>query len=381
MKNKAILSISHTSYINNVGGVEKVILEQSEVANKDGYTFIALHPICISFKIKGHVICRSFNCYGIHIDKGEIIRFKPDELLTVLMSYDIHKVYIHSLISYPIEQIVSLLKGFSNASIFFYVHDYKSICDGHNLLKNKIHYCGDNGLNFAKCFNCRFYLPGLISSRNYRHFISSFPCMKFIFPSEIAKNIWKKTYNIIDEDRLLVLPHQIFSISTMEYARNEKLKLAYIGYKSYNKGWSTFRNLVAYINNNEIDIELYVLGKTDEHLQNVTEVEVSFQKDGPNAMVKAIRNHKIDIAFLWSPWPETYSYTFFESYVGGSYIITNKDSGNIAVCTNKYECGKVFDNETDLKFFFSDKKKLKFITKSIVERPSELLFNSDFINL
>lgn len=381
MKNKAILSISHTSYINNVGGMEKVILEQSEVANTDGYTFIALYPICNACKIKGHVIFRSFKYFGVHIDKGESMRMKYEELLTMLKSYDIHKVYIHSLISYPIEQIVSLLKEYSSTSTFFYVHDYKSICDGHNLLKNKTHYCGDNGLNFTKCFNCRFYLPGLISSCKYRHFISSFPCMKFIFPSEIAKNIWKKTYSMIEEHRLLVLPHQIFSTSTIEYTRNEKLKLAFIGYKSFNKGWNTFRNLVVHINNNNIDIELYVLGKTDEHLQNVTEVEVSFQKDGPDAMVKAIRNHKIDIAFLWSPWPETYSYTFFESYVGGSFIITNKDSGNIAVCSEKFNCGKVFNHESDLFNFFCDKNNLDHIRKSIVERPSGLLFNSDFINV
>lgn len=381
MKRKVILSISHTSYINNVGGLEKVILEQSEVANKDGYTFFALYPICNTFKIKGHVICRSFNNFGVHIDKNEPKRMEYDELLTQLMSYDIQKVYIHSLISYPVKQIIRLLRSFSNASMFFYIHDYKSICDGHNLLKNKNRYCGEKGLSFAKCYNCRFYIPGLISSYNYRFFISSFPYMKFIFPSEIAKNIWKQTYNSIEEERLIVLPHQQFSSLTVKYTRSEKLKLAYIGYKSFNKGWSTFRNLVAHINNNNIEIELYVLGKTDEHLLNVTEVEVSFQKDGPNAMVKAIKNHKIDIAFLWSPWPETYSYTFFESYVGGTFIVTNKDSGNIAVCTEKYNCGKVFINENDLIHFFNDKNQLDFIRNSIVERPAELLFNSEFINL
>ena len=381
MKNKAILSISHTSYINNLGGMEKVILEQSEVANKNDYTFIALHPICNAFKVKGHVVCRRFNCFGVHIDKAESRRMNSNELLTVLMSYDIHKIYIHSLISYPIEHMVRLLKSFSNASIFFYVHDYKSICDGHNLLKNKTYYCGDNGLSFAKCYNCRFYMQGLISSRKYRFFFSSFPTMKFIFPSEIAKNIWGKTYNTVESERLIVLPHQLLSTSTTKYARNEKLKLAYIGYKSYNKGWKTFRYLVAYLNDNNMDVELFVLGKTDEHLQNVTEIEVSFLKDGADAMVKAIRKYKIDIAFLWSPWPETYSYTFFESYVGGSYIITNKDSGNIAVCVEKYNCGKIFNDERDLIHFFENKNNLDYIRDSIAVRSSELLFNSDFITL
>lgn len=381
MKNKAILSISHTSYINNVGGMEKVILEQSEVAKNGGYTFIALYPICNAFKIKGHVVCKKFNSYAVHIDQEEAKLMQQENVLNMLLSYNIEKIYIHSLISFPIKQIIKLLNHFSDSALFFYVHDYKSICDGHNLLKNKKYYCGDNGLRLNKCYNCRFYIFGLRSSYYYKLFISSFPCMRFIFPSDIAKKIWKKTYNVIEEDRLIVLPHQKFSTSTIKYKRSEKLKLAYIGYKSFNKGWNTFCKLVNHIITHNIDIELYILGKTDEHLPNVTEIEVSFQNDGIDAMVKAIRNHKIDIAFLWSPWPETYSYTFFESYIGGSFIITNKDSGNIAVCTEKFDCGKVFTNQDDLIHFFDNNNNLDFIRKSFVERPSELIFNSDFINL
>lgn len=381
MKKKAILSISHTSYINNVGGMEKVILEQSDIANKNDYSFIAIFPKCDALKLKRHVICRKFNTYAVHINKEEETLMSQEDLQKMLLSYNIQKIFIHSLISYPIRQIINLINHFSDSSLFFYVHDYKSICDGHNLLKNKSRYCGDSGLSITKCYNCRFYIPGLISSHNYRLFISSFPHMKFIFPSDIAKNIWKRTYNTIKEERLIVLPHQRFSASTIKYDRNEKLKLAYIGYKSFNKGWDSFRKLVNHIITNNIDVDLYVLGKTDEHLPNVTEVEVSFQKDGANAMVKAIRNYKIDIAFLWSPWPETYSYTFFESYVGGSFILTNKDSGNISVCTEKYDCGKVFSNDDDLIRFFDDRSNLEFIRKYIAERPSELFFNQDFINL
>ena len=123
------------------------------------------------------------------------------------------------------------------------------------------------------------------------------------------------------------------------------------------------------------------MGKTDEHLPNVKEIEVSFLKDGADAMVNAIRRNKIDIAFLWSPWPETYSYTFYESYVGGAYVITNKDSGNIAVSTKRYNCGCVFDDEQELLKFFDSSQNMNTIKSGSYVRPLKLTFNIEFINL
>lgn len=377
----AILSISHSSYIHNVGGMEKVILEQCDVANKRGYTFIAVYPNCNNITLKGHVLVHRFQSYGVHINKGEAATMDKQTLQQLLLSYNIEKVFIHSLIAYSFDQINEILKNLPQASMFFYVHDYKSVCDGHNLLKNKRCYCGSDGLKFTKCCNCRFYIPGIISTRRYKQFFRDFPNMKFIFPSQLAKEVWQGSYNYIEENRLIVLPHQVLSTDTLQYVRNDKLRLAYIGYKSFNKGWDVFRKLVEYINNFGCDVDLFVLGKTNEHLPNVQEVEVTFQKDGPDAMVNAIKHHKIDFAFLWSPWPETYSYTFFESYVGGAFILTNANSGNIAACTERFDCGRVFNNDRELFEFFSDEDKLAKLRQQVVVRPKQLCFNSDFIDL
>ncbi len=378
---KTILSISHSSYLNNIGGLEKVILEQYNVAKQNDYDFIAVFPISNKISIKGHIIKHRFQTFGVHINNNDYISMNFQDLLSLIGNYSIEKVFIHSLISLPFKKITTLIDSMTQASLFFYVHDYKSVCAGHNLLKNKTRYCGSDGIRLSKCFNCRFYIPGLISKKHYQALFDHFPRMKFIFPSEAAMNVWKDSYRNIHKDRLIVLPHQILSNEFKDYTRNTKLKLAYIGYKSYNKGWKTFRNLVKYINKKKLDIELFVLGKTDEHLPNVKEIEVSFQKEGVDAMTKAIRRNKIDMAFLWSPWPETYSYTFFESYVGGAFIITNKDSGNIAVKTKQLDCGRVFCDERELFSFFDSKENIEEIKKHFHFRPLKLNFNSEFINL
>lgn len=157
---KAILSISHSSYINNVGGLEKVILEQYEVAHAKGYEYIAVFPIGNNVTFNGHVIKHRFHSYGVHINKSDYLSMSLDELVCLLKKYKVEKVFVHSLISYKFSQITTLLESLVDASLFFYVHDYKSVCDGHNLLKNKKKYCGSEGLKFSKCITCRFYVPG-----------------------------------------------------------------------------------------------------------------------------------------------------------------------------------------------------------------------------
>lgn len=381
MNNKTILSISHSSYLNNIGGLEKVILEQYDVAKQNNYDFIAVFPISNNISFKGHIIKHKFQSFGVHINDKDYISMNLQELLLLLKKYSIEKVFIHSFISFPFEKIIFLLDTMLQVPLFFYVHDYKSVCVGHNLLKNKTRYCGSDGISLPKCFNCRFYIPGLISKKHYQVLFDHFSHMKFIFPSDAAMNVWKDSYRDINEDRMIVMPHQILSDKFKYYTRNSKLRLAYIGYKSYNKGWNTFCNLVRYINKKNINIDLFVLGNTDEYLPNVQVIEVSFQKEGTDAMTKAIRQNKIDIAFLWSPWPETYSYTFFESYVGGAFIITNINSGNIAVKTMQLNCGRVFSDEQELFKFFGSKENIEEITNYSARRPLNLTFNSEFINL
>ena len=48
-----------------------------------------------------------------------------------------------------------------------------------------------------------------------------------------------------------------------------------------------------------------------------------------NAMVEAIRKEALDIVFMWTQCPETYSYVYYEMSINGVYVLTNTNSGNI----------------------------------------------------
>jgi hypothetical protein len=131
-----------------------------------------------------------------------------------------------------------------------------------------------------------------------------------------------------------------------------------VGYEQINKGLETWWRLCAHEPVCS-HFDLYHLGAAGKKLPNVTYVSVSFQDEGPDAMVDALIRHGIDVVVLWSIWPETYSFTFFEALAAGCFVVTNRHSGNIQAQVRHWHCGRVFDNESDLVSFLSDNRRVR----------------------
>ena len=65
-------------------------------------------------------------------------------------------------------------------------------------------------------------------------------------------------------------------------------------------------------------------------------------------MLDEMRESGINCAFMWSLCPETYSYAYFEALAANLFIITNRNSGNIAYLTCKNKNGIVYNELSDL---------------------------------
>ena len=381
---KTILTLSHTDYTQSVGGTEKVILEQNALYRDAGYDTVHLCPLSNSIKIKGRTaysfktgyrVIKNNECVLDNVCFANVVEFLQNE--------DVCQIFIHMLTGFDFGDVINLLNTYSGVKTIFYIHDYKTVCTGQVLLKNKNYYCGDDGRFFRKCWNCRFYWEGIGLFKNCLKLVNRYPNIIYVFPSEAARSIWSKNYRSVGRERLLVIPHQVMTGKEMiPEHRNDKLRIAYVGYKSFNKGWSAFRELVMF--DETYNNEYYVLGKTDEQLPDVKVIPVSFIDEGPDAMVKALASNKIDVALLWSTWPETYSYTFYESYVAGCYIITNVNSGNIAVATQKLKCGIALPSIRELKQYVISGQLMADVKGDVLPRKSKLDINKtmmlDLIN-
>ena len=86
----------------------------------------------------------------------------------------------------------------------------------------------------------------------------------------------------------------------------------------------------------------------------VQTIDVNFQISGPDAMRAALERHQLDFAFLWSIWPETFSFTCYEAMAAGAFVLTGQQSGNIAAQAGAGSRGRVFPDLDAVERFLVD---------------------------
>lgn len=354
----SVLVLAHSNYLVTDAGVEKIMQGQQELFLRNHINFVAVYPIRKDIHTFSGVHSVTTSKYGLIINgqnQGEIDEKKLFELSVIP---GLRAVIVHELVTFRKNRKLFELFDRMTCPVYYYVHDYAMVCYSHTLMKNNREFCGAEPLSLRKCTGCKYYVQGKLSTSWHHRFVERYPKITYIFPSEIVKEIWQKTFRVSNE--LLVVPNTKFCTESQPYTakeKKEKLRIAFIGYGRIEKGWNTWKKICGQYDEK---YELFVLGD-GECEGKVTKIPVSVSKDGPNAMVDAIRKNHIDIAFLWSTRPETYSYTFYESYVSGCYVITCAQSGNIAAMTKEYHCGCVFENEEELFSYLNDEEKVRVL--------------------
>ncbi len=378
----SVLVLTHSNYLNTDAGVEKVIQGQQQLFLQNHINFIAVYPIRKDFELFGWVHSVTLPSYGLIIngeDQGEIAY---EEFLKLLTTKNLLAMIIHELVTFQKNEKLFAFFDRVQCPVYYFVHDYAMVCYNHVLMRNNKEFCGTEPLSFKKCKNCRFYLEGKQNERWQRRFVERYHKITYLFPSSVVKDIWQNTFHA--KNKLMIVPNTKFGTAVESYPQkpeNEKLRIAFIGYGRVEKGWETWKRLCKRYDR---VYDLYILG--DGACEgNVTKIPVSVSKDGPNAMIDTIRRNRIDLAFLWSTVPETYSYTFFESYVTGCFVVTNEFSGNICSMTKQYCCGKVFTDEEGLFSFLDDddkvKKSITLMYRENRDHPVSLENNDEILSI
>lgn len=375
MDKKIVITISNNDYTLISAGTEKVIKEQNKYLTENDVDTFHIYSLEKIVKFKDDTILGVVYNNTDHL----IISYTDFQKFLCAIDKSILSVIIHNLIGYSQFIRNKIITWFCNKKVFCYMHDYSWICTSFNLMYNNIEYCKLELHNFEKCDMCINNHTN-IALRNDTMKIFKSDNVKIICPSIDVKSRIELFYNGSNDDKgkFLVLAHQKYLVSMNYSSRiNKKLKIAYVGYKSYIKGWETFKKIVKQYRN----YDFYVLGVADEKLDNVKYIDVSFQKNGINDMVNKLKENNIDIAFLWSIWPETYSYTYFESSSAGLFVITNILSGNIAYQVEKNKNGIILKDEENLNLLLDNECYLKQLLASNKYKIEELSLNTDFYNL
>lgn len=348
ISDNSVITISRNNFALYLGGTSKFIREQMELLNKKNYTHV--HLFWREYNIKNFQ-----GTYFTIVLNGIELGFTAITNIFNLLK-KIKAIFIHNLIGMKLEILLPILEAVKKRiPVIYYLHDFSSICSNIKLIYNDDEFCAGFDDNWGKCSTCK---SGALKKDIYEFHQKLFhdEFIQLIAPSNSTKEIIQKSFNLPVE-KIKVISHQNYSIeSKLVTTVNPAIKIAYVGYKNKHKGWDTFKKLVLEFQG---DYEFYCFGFSDEILEGVQHIDVSFIEDGELAMTNKLKEYNIDISFLWSVWPETYSYTYYESYAAGTYVITNNLSGNIHDQVMINGNGLSFENYEQLKMILMDKMKLK----------------------
>lgn len=383
-----VITISYGNYVNGKGGTDKVIKAHQELFNENDISVLHLYSASsIGEKIKIH----RKDIWRALVDGNDCGLYSTNEIINILSElcneYNLLDIFIHHFKNINIDQLKTILKRF-NSHIYFYIHDYFTICPVSGLINDKECFCGSEKLGRVKCKGCSLFNESLVERvEEIKTFFAEFEDrISFVAPSDVAKNVWGEVYPQY-LDKVTVIYHQKLVgsyLNNKEIIKDDQpLKVAFVGYQRPLKGWNIWYDAVSKIHN-DVNYKFYQFGTTGIHEDWIKEVEVNFTKD-LNSMITQLRKHNIDVAVLWSLLPETYSYTLYEAMAANAFILTNYKSGNIAYQVDRLKNGIVADSITDLKRILFDEKELRKkvnIFKNEVKcGPFELVENDELLSL
>lgn len=350
------MSFTYGLPLNVSGGIPKVINEHRKMFVDKGFGYITIFPI------------KRFidNRYGILDDANDVRIVNHEELLRFIQLLNskgcIVEIHIHHLMCVNFTFLKKLLSQ-TDCRIVFFVHDFYTVCPSLNLINSNGDYCGEECRSDSKCMNCKYYRS---YSNIYLEIIGFFSDFKkrmdIIAPSKSAIRIWLKSYPTFT-NQFKVVPHQVSKHIDIKHEAitdimEHKLNIAYIGSTSEIKGWNEFLNAKKALDETKRNFKFYVFSNNKIKNKNITQVFVNVGLNN-DAMIEALTSNHIDVAILNSKWPETYSYTLFESLVAGAFVITNKISGNIYEYIANNGGGLVMQTPTELTEILIDEKKIR----------------------
>ncbi len=359
-----VLAISQDDYLKVIGGVQLKIADQQHEMNDNGISYLHLSPFkartTLDFSNKPGVM-------NVNLD-GQFVGYIDDETLlsaftSLVEAGTLKEIIIHHLIGWKLNYVEQLLTLAKNVPICFWLHDFFSICPNYLLLRNDREYCHAPKPESNACQLCVY---GSIRPLHYQAFLSLFQrfLIQVISPSEFALEFWREKFPVnASEER--VVPH-----ASLEWGENlkgfnkqEPLKVAFVGYPVLHKGWQTWLNLTNKFGKDS-RYKFFLFSTEMQPSHNFVHVSVKVTIQNRTAMIDALRKNGIDVAFLWSICPETFSFTLYEALAAGCYIVTNPASGNIQVYIKAHPAaGLVVDDEYALMELFEGNTLVDYIAE------------------
>lgn len=297
-----------------IGGGTKVATDEMErLLNKEDYPVIML-------------TCRENGMWRLSLEQTGIfcdynIDNEYNDFISFLLELKVWHIHYHHTLQFPTQiwDIPELLQCKYDVTL----HDYYTVCPRANMVSYGDRFC-DTPTNDV-CNNCIRDMGVHDSSKltvqdlggnieSWRHFyeLNLSKARKVYTPSKDTMLRIKKYIPISNID-YKYHPETIIKSSVNHHA-NKKINIGFIGAIGPHKGINIIKGLAEYIRNNDIQANLTIIGYTsdDEYFSAYNFVKITGKYSREN-FLQLFEENEVDIIFITSIWPETFSYTFTEA--------------------------------------------------------------------
>ena len=351
---KFIFVIEGFDYLKDSSGTSKVVKSHELLFRERGFDYVCIYPLNYAYRFRRLLT----SIYGISVN-GKSCGFTGLNNLRreigkcVKLGHTLSGILIHHAIYNRLDCLGGFLKNFHSTKKVFYLHDYWTCCITINMMQDRMKnaWCHSDFKN--GCQGCAWHNANIQHRKAIADFFRKIGECTFIAPSESVARGWLQ-WNPSELTNVHVIGHlNMTSFSEREDAISDsKVRVAFVGASATNKGWNEFESIAKSCNKN---VSLYHVGHTKFHLSGVQNVDVQIHKQGLDAMIRALKENRIDIALLLSGCLETYSYTLFESLQAKTLVCCFEDSGNVAEVIRKTRLGWCFKDKEALEAFLNSK--------------------------
>jgi len=374
------ITFSHDNYLKNVGGLQLKIADEQLEVNRSGKGYLHIFPYESSLTLMEF---DEESVIGINLN-GEWVGYaNPQTLLDHLSEnsgvFNVEGLSIHHVLCFDLRFIEKVIEVTQKPKVVFWLHDFFSLCPGYLLLRNDLEFCGAPDVNSNACNLCIYGEKRIGHLNEFERFFSQ-NTIEVISPSEFALELWKKAFPVKNVTAT-VCPHAFLEYQEpiTNLPTNKKIKIAFVGFPVYHKGWETWLRLTKKFSSDP-RYEFFLFSEIRRFSRNFKNVSVSVTKESRNQMAEQLRNRNIDVAFLWSVCPETFSFTLYESLSAGCAVLTNQNSGNIQAYVKEHpETGIVLKNEEALMSLFEGSDLSEHLVEAQKDgrRSAKLVVNHD----
>ena len=354
-----VVSVSHDRYINVIGGTQIFIADEQKRFNELGCAYVHISPRVSQLSIADHDahFCVNVVVDGKYLGIAEL-GVVTDALNTIRSKNNVSRpiLVVHSVLGFHTPDVIKLAITLRAARSIYWLHDYSSVCEGFNLLRNDAEFCGAPP---ESSLACKISVYGKTRRQHVEKMQELFGACKFdvLSPSAYTLRLWVKAIDLPRRSQAVhphwgLIPIKAIRKRHKNGAARKKLNVAFVGFPSPNKGWPLFSELVQRYSSDPRYEFFHFAARDTSTLPNVTLVRNEVTPDDRYATQRLLTARAIDLVLVLSPWPETFSFVAHEAIVAGTQIICLSDSGNVAELVSTLGCGQVLADDIALFEFF-----------------------------